>query len=150
MTNILYDLTGKIDKNTVAILSEINRIADKRGLAYFIVGATARDILLQHAHDIHSMRATVDVDIGVLVSVWNEFQSLKQALVDTGKFNSTRQAQRLMYKDEFPVNILEREAGLSQGHRIAMDVLRGDKFQLESYEKIVEHFSALLRGLSES
>lgn len=286
MTNILYDLTGKIDKKTVAILSEIDRIADRLRLAYFIVGATARDILLQHAHDIHSTRATVDIDIGVLVSDWNQFQALKQALVGTGKFNSTRQTQRLMYEDEFPVdivpfggiaqnegsiswppeyqiemsitgfrecyqhaisviastnpelvvkvvslaglaimkivswddsserrgkdavdlfiiirnyvaagnmdrffqeegdilreedfdydlssarflgreigrlaspatrdklvNILDREASLSQGHRIAMDVLRRDKFQSESYEKIVEHFNALLRGLSET
>jgi len=286
MTNTLYDLTGKIDKKSVTILSEIDRIADKLQLPYFIVGATARDILLQHAHDIHSTRATVDIDIGVLVSDWNQFQALKQALVGTGKFNSTRQTQRLMYGDEFPVdivpfggiaqgedsiswppdyenemsiagfrecyqhaisviaskkpelvvkvvslaglaimkivswddsserrgkdaadlfiiirnyiaagnvdrffqeegdilreedsdydlssahflgreigrhaspatkeklvNILEREASLSQGHRIAIDVLRRDKFQTESYEKIVEHFNALLRGLSES
>ena len=286
MTNILYDLTGKIDKKTVAILLEIDRIADRLRLGYFIVGATARDILLQHAHDIHTTRATVDIDIGVLVSDWNQFQALKQALVGTGKFNSARQIQRLMYEDEFPidivpfggiaqdegsiswppeheiemsvagfrecyqhaisviastnpelvvkvvslaglaimkivswddncerrgkdaadlfiiirdyitagnmdrffqeegdilreedsdydlssarflgreigrlaspatkeklVNILEREAGLSQGHRIAIDVLRQDKLQSESYEKIVEHFNALLRGLSET
>ena len=36
MTNILYDLTGKIDKKTVTILSEINRVADRLGFAYFI------------------------------------------------------------------------------------------------------------------
>jgi len=42
----------------------------------------------------------------VLVSDWNQFQALKQALVGTGKFNSTRQTQRLMYEDEFPVDIV--------------------------------------------
>jgi len=105
MTNIL-NLTGKFDKKTVAILLEIDRIADRMRLAYFIVGATARDILLQHDHDIHTTRATIDIDIGVLVSNWNQFQALKQALVGTGKFNSARQIQRLVYEDEFPIDIL--------------------------------------------
>ena len=73
MTNILYDLTGKIDKKTVIILSEINSVADRLGIAYFIVGAAARDILLQHVHDIHPTRSTVDVDIGVFISDWNQF-----------------------------------------------------------------------------
>ena len=68
MTNIFYDLTDKFDKKTVAILSEIDRIAGRLRLVYFIVGATARDILLQYAHNIYATRATVDVDIGVLVS----------------------------------------------------------------------------------
>lgn len=45
------------------------------------------------------------------------------------------------------VGILEREAVSSQGHQIAMDVLRRDKFQNESYEQIVAYFNALLRGL---
>jgi len=109
-----FYLTGKIDKKSVTILSEIDRITDKLQLPYFIVGATARDILLQHAHDIHSTRATVDIDIGVLVSDWNQFQALKQALVGTGKFNSTRQTQRLMYGDEFPVDIVPF-GGIAQG-----------------------------------
>jgi len=285
MTNISYDLTGKIDKKTVAVLLEIDRIAGRLGLAYFIVGATARDILLQHGHGIHTTRATVDIDIGVFVSEWDNFLALKQALVDTGKFKSTKQSQRLMYNDKFPVdivpfgriakddgsiswppeheikmsivgfrecyqhalsvlvskcpelvvkvvslaglaimkivswddnierrgkdaadlfiiirnyieagnvdrffeeegdifreensdydlssarflgremgrlaspdtkaklvNILEREISSSQGHRIAMDILRRDTFLSESYEKIVEHFNALVRGLTE-
>jgi predicted nucleotidyltransferase len=282
MTTISHNLIGKIDEKTVAILSEIDTIARDLKLAFFIVGATARDILLQHAHDIHSTRATLDIDIGVLVSDWDQFQTLKEALVRTGTFSSTRQVQRLIYDDEllldivpfggiaedngsisWPpefdiemsivgfqecyqhaiavqvsaepdlvvkvvalaglailklvswddsserrgkdavdlfviiknyiaagnmdrffeeadilkeensnydrssarflgremakiasqaakdklVGILEREAVSSQGHQIAMDVLRRDTFQQESYEQIVAYFRALLRGL---
>jgi hypothetical protein len=44
-------------------------------------------------------------------------------------------------------DILEREAASSQGHQIAMDVLRRDTFQKESYEQVVAYFNALLRGL---
>jgi len=47
------------------------------------------------------------------------------------------------------IKILQREAGSSQGHKIAMDVLRKDPFQKELYEKIVANFTALLNGVSE-
>jgi len=282
MTTISHNLIGKIDENTVAILTEIDTIARELKLAFFIVGATARDILLQHAHGIHPTRATLDIDIGVFVSDWDQFQILKETLVRTGKFSSTRQAQRLLYDDELPLDIvpfggvaednssiswppehaidmsilgfqecyqqaisvlvrakpdlvvkvvslaglailklvswdssserrgkdaadlliiiknyiaagnidrffeeadilkaedsdydrssarflgremarmagqatkaklagiLEREAASSQGHQIAMDVLRRDTFQKESYEQVVAYFNALLRGL---
>lgn len=42
--------------------------------------------------------------------------------------------------------ILEREAALSQGHQIAMEVMRQNRLQNESYEQIVAYFVALLRG----
>jgi predicted nucleotidyltransferase len=58
MTNISHNLAGKIDETTVAILFEIDTIARYLSLPFFIVGAAARDILLQHAYDIHVMRAT--------------------------------------------------------------------------------------------
>jgi len=117
MTVILHNLIGKIDENTVAILTEIDTIARELKLAFFIVGATARDILLQHAHGIHPTRATLDIDIGVFVSDWDQFQILKKALVRTGKFSSTRQAQRLLYDDELPLDFRPADAGKKTGHR---------------------------------
>ena len=77
--------------------------------AFFIVGATARDILLQHTHGIHPSRATLDVDISGYIGAG--------------------------------------EAASSQGHKIAMDVLRQNAVHREPYEQVVEYFNALLRGL---
>ena len=102
MTTISHNLTGKIDERTVALLSEIDTIAGDLRLPFFIVGATARDILLQHAHDIHPVRATLDIDIGVFVSDWDQFLALKEAFEHTGEFSSTKQAQRLIYTDDLP------------------------------------------------
>jgi hypothetical protein len=47
------------------------------------------------------------------------------------------------------INILEREAASSNGHRIAMDVLRQDMFQKLTYEEVASYFNALLRGLTD-
>lgn len=106
MTTISHNLTDKIDEKTVALLSEIDVIAQNLKLAFFIVGATARDILLQHAHSIHTTRATLDVDIGVFVSDWEQLRTLKEALVRAGKFSPTRQTQRLLFDDELLLDIV--------------------------------------------
>ena len=106
MTIISHNLTGKIDEKTVALLSEIDATAQNLKLAFFIVGTTARDILLKHAHGIHTTRATLDVDIGVFVSDWEQFRTLKEALVRTGKFSPTRQAQRLLFDNELLLDIV--------------------------------------------
>jgi predicted nucleotidyltransferase len=106
MTVISHNLIGKIDSKTVAILFEIDKITKALKLPFFVVGATARDILLQHAYGIHTARATLDIDIGVFVSAWDQFHALKEALARTGKFSTTRQTQRLMHVDAVPLDIV--------------------------------------------
>ena len=106
MTSISHNLPGKIDKKTVALLSEVDTIARDLKPASFIVGATARDILLQHAPSTHTTRATLDVGIGVFVSDWGQFRALKAAFVRTGKFSPTRQAQRLLFADKLLLDII--------------------------------------------
>ncbi|WP_319523420.1 nucleotidyl transferase AbiEii/AbiGii toxin family protein [uncultured Desulfosarcina sp.] len=106
MTPISHNLVGKIDGNIANILSAIDAITNESGVPFFVVGATARDILLQHAYEIHSARATIDIDIGVSVLNWDQFKALKDALVNSGQFVSSRETQRLLYKNNFPVDIV--------------------------------------------
>ena len=47
------------------------------------------------------------------------------------------------------IEILEREANSKQGHKIVIDVIQSDFYRSESYERVVEHFNALLEGLVE-
>jgi len=47
------------------------------------------------------------------------------------------------------IEILEREANSKQGHKIALNVIQSDFYRNESYERVVEHFNSLLKGLSE-
>lgn len=105
MTNISYNLSGKIDPVLVNILRIINYEATSRGMLFFVVGATARDIVLNHCHAIWSGRATRDLDIGVDVVGWDEFRQLSDALIATGKFIADREPHRLIYSG-FPVDIV--------------------------------------------
>ncbi|MCU7815375.1 MAG: hypothetical protein KZQ89_16900 [Candidatus Thiodiazotropha sp. (ex Lucinoma kastoroae)] len=59
------------------VFEAIAEVAAARGIPYFVVGATARDMILSHGHGIASKRATVDIDLGIEVAEWDEFSALK-------------------------------------------------------------------------
>jgi predicted nucleotidyltransferase len=81
MTNISHNLVGKIDRKTVAILCDIDQSTEKLKIPFFIVGAFARDILLQYAYGIYTPRATLDIDFSIFITDWAQFDGLKTVLL---------------------------------------------------------------------
>lgn len=131
MKSILIDLSGKISETSVSILREIVEVSTKMNVPFFMVGATARDIILEHQFDIKPARATIDIDIGVLIVGWNQFNTLKNELIRSDRFSPSKQIQRLIYDDKFPVDIIpfgaiEDENGSitwPPGHEISMSMV---------------------------
>jgi len=105
MSNLL-DLSGKIDPLTLALFTTLSETAGALGLAFFVVGATARDMIFELGHGRPSRRATNDKDFGVRVSSWAEFEKLTESLMITGLFKETKEVQRLVYRGELLVDIL--------------------------------------------
>ncbi|OGW26302.1 MAG: hypothetical protein A2X59_06810 [Nitrospirae bacterium GWC2_42_7] len=98
MSNILFDLSGKIDQQTIAALSTLKGIADSLGIPFFVVGASARDFILKHCYGIEPPRMTRDIDLGVEVDSWKKFSMLTAALKATDKFSAdAREPQRLHF-----------------------------------------------------
>lgn len=75
-----------LDYVFTTVLTPVQRAADELGLQIMLVGATARDILLEQAHNIATGRATRDVDFAVSVRSWEEFELLKKRLMATSHF----------------------------------------------------------------
>ena len=50
-------------------------------IPWLLIGAAARDLILQHARGWPSSRATLDVDVAVQVATWTQFTALKESLV---------------------------------------------------------------------
>lgn len=94
MNKMLYDLSGKIEPSTIDALTEIARVVAGLNLGFFIVGATARDILMEHVHNIRAPRMTKDIDIAVCVADWGEYNALAEGLMATGRFAKGAQEQR--------------------------------------------------------
>lgn len=106
MKSILIDLSGKISETSVSILREIQEVSTRMNIPFFVVGATARDIILEHQFDIKPKRATIDIDIGVLIAGWDQFETLKDELIRSARFSPSKQKQRLIYNDNFPLDII--------------------------------------------
>lgn len=106
MTITSLDLSGKIDKGVVSAMGRIHQISSSMNIPFFIVGATARDILLEVHYGIGSKRATVDIDIAVFIENWDRFKRLKEALTGVPDFTPTKDIQRLLFKKRLPVDIV--------------------------------------------
>lgn len=72
-----------------------------------LVGAQARDLLLHYVHGVPITRATTDVDLAFAVADWDDFASLKEALLRSGAFESVRPvAHRLIHRTRVPVDLI--------------------------------------------
>ncbi|WP_225936658.1 nucleotidyl transferase AbiEii/AbiGii toxin family protein [Caballeronia sp. NK8] len=81
-----------------AMLREVVAASDATRIAWFVGGASARDILLTHVHDIPATRATADVDIGISIQGWTGHEALRRALLAAGNFTAPKgSAHRLNY-----------------------------------------------------
>jgi hypothetical protein len=65
MTNISFNLSGKLDPPFLEVLRIVNQVAAALGIRFFVVGAMARDIVLEYCHGIpavadrHGVRAHI-------------------------------------------------------------------------------------------
>lgn len=88
-----------VEQVLVELLSHVDGAARELGLSYFVGGACARDLLLVHVHGFEVPRPTRDVDIGVAVRSWKEFDKVKERLIGTGEFSAVPGvAHRLLFR----------------------------------------------------
>jgi len=117
MINISLDLSNKVPAEQENIIRQVVHAAESQGLRLFIVGAQARDLLLQYAYDLPVRRATNDIDFGIVVESWDEFTKLRDNLIASEKFQSHKtMRQRLVHEsglliDLVPFGQLEKPSG---------------------------------------
>jgi predicted nucleotidyltransferase len=97
MSKILFDLSGKIDQQTIAVLSIVKEVAESLSIPFFVVGASARDIILNHCYGLKTPRMTRDIDLGVKVASWEQFSELRESLLSTGKASPTSKLHSLKF-----------------------------------------------------
>jgi predicted nucleotidyltransferase len=102
----LLDLSNKIDSLIVEIIQAVNDVAAESNVRFFVVGAMARDIILNLGYDLQPRRMTKDIDLAFHISTWKEYEQLTLDLMATGFFNSDKQSQRFKYKGNHIVDII--------------------------------------------
>ena len=66
---------------------------------FFIIGATARDIVMQQMLNTSSRRKTRDLDLAIAVPNWQEFDKIKNSLIADGFEKDKEKHQRFYYGD---------------------------------------------------
>lgn len=98
-----HPLTVRPDRPVDSLLLYMLRRADaatrELGIDYFVGGALARDLILQHVFGKNTGRATRDVDLGICIDDWGRLDALRTHLIQSGSFVSkTGMAHRLIYR----------------------------------------------------
>lgn len=97
--NDTFILKQPLSSDTESLLLKISHTCTESGIAFFIAGATAREVMLTHVHGRKSGRQTRDIDIAVFIDNWDQFSRIKQTMVAQGARALTNNAHRLIWDD---------------------------------------------------
>ncbi len=88
------------------ILAELIPVFEEMGMRFYIIGAVARDIILDLYNE-KSNRVTMDLDIAIAINNWSAFEDLTTQIVSLSNFTKdTKQHQRFWYKSNFEIDIV--------------------------------------------
>jgi predicted nucleotidyltransferase len=121
-------LNNPLLKELLAVLtSYFNSIESE----YYIIGATARDIVLTVIHEQDAKRSTIDLDIAIAIPDWEDFRTIEKGLCQIEGFEKLKnQWQRFIYKDSYFLDIVpfdgvakeDKNIYCPPGEEIAMSV----------------------------
>ena len=77
----------------VELLRKLTDSFSKMDREFYVIGATARDIIMQQLLDTESKRRTRDLDIAIAIPDWDAFEQVKQSLIADG-FEKSRDCHR--------------------------------------------------------
>lgn len=103
---MLLDISPKIDRTIATLLAELAGIAADNEIEFFVVGAMARDLILDCGYGIQAGVATRDVDFGVRVANWQEYERLVGLLRDNNWHGPKQQQHRLVHGSGIPVDLI--------------------------------------------
>lgn len=83
----------------IDLLRQLNRSFSKIDSDFFVIGATARDIIVNGLAYTAVRRKTKDLDIAIAVTGWDKYNEICRILVADGFEKSTYQAQRFYFCD---------------------------------------------------
>ncbi|NJD23493.1 MAG: hypothetical protein FIA82_12645 [Melioribacter sp.] len=101
----MLDISTKIDPFTSEVLTLVSKITDTLNMDFFVIGATARDIIFNLVHGIQIQRGTNDIDFSVRVRNWENYTKLTDALKENN-FSPSKIVHRFTYKSIPSIDVI--------------------------------------------
>lgn len=89
----------------VELLRKLTDSFSKMDREFYVIGATARDIIMQQLLNTESKRRTRDLDIAIAIPDWGAFEQVKQSLIADG-FEKSRDMQQRFYYGEYELDVV--------------------------------------------
>lgn len=84
----------------------INNVCEKHGFSYFVVGAFARDIILENIFNEKGGVATKDIDIAILLESWEEYNAFIEDLISNHNFKKGKNVHEYISDDGIITDIV--------------------------------------------
>jgi predicted nucleotidyltransferase len=96
------------------VLKAVAEACGQMGADFFLIGALARDVLLEHIYGTEVPLTTGDVDVAVAVDGWQAYEDLRRRLAEEHGFENGPEKQRLRSPGGTPLDLVPF-AGVEEG-----------------------------------
>lgn len=134
-----YTLKHQLSSETETLLLAINTVCTELHIEFFVAGATAREVMLTHVHGRRSGRQTRDIDIAVFINHWQQFDLLKNAMIERGAKPLKRNQHRLIW-DGMKLDIIPF-GPIADENKIAWPPDREITLHVDGFQEAWEHGS---------
>ncbi|HUW08054.1 MAG TPA: nucleotidyl transferase AbiEii/AbiGii toxin family protein [Williamwhitmania sp.] len=115
-----YNISSESINNPylVKLLTQLTTFFQSRATPFYVIGATARDLMLQH-NQIKAVRMTRDLDIAIAIPDWAEYQKIEDELLALDGFKKDhQQRQRFIFMDSYELDIVPYGAIMKEQDKI--------------------------------
>jgi len=106
---MIYNISSENFSNPILkeMLEKLTIFFNSEGSEFYVIGATARDIILSGIHNQTLARKTNDLDIAIAIPDWSKFYAISTGLCKLEGFEKSKeQTQRFLYKAHFQLDIV--------------------------------------------
>ena len=143
MKNTSVNIVGKLPQELVELYDDISCHTKELGIDFLVVGATARDMVLVHGYGATIERGTSDVDFGMNVASWDEFNALRARLLEAGYKPDAHKIHRLSREDEkgisWEIDIVPFGEIADNDHNISWPPEQGVVMNVLGFSEAFEH-----------
>lgn len=94
-------IEAHLDARTYKLIAAVASAAEALRINWMVTGAAGRVLLLESAYGLPQGRATEDVDLGVMVGNWDQYQALIERICQDADFQpDPKQRQRLRLRND--------------------------------------------------
>lgn len=98
---------GFINPQLKELLQKLTEYFESIDSEFYVIGATARDLVLSGIHNQPSGRRTADLDIAIAIKDWDKFDQISKELCKIEGFHkSNKQKQLFWYNRDYKLDIV--------------------------------------------